>query len=687
MSRTLICLFVVILLTLSSQAIVLRSFTNQIVVNDSIPGQQRISYVYMLDNEYIVVAWYDQNVPTKIFFQIFDPVGVKIGNNKGGFETTTYARNFVTMLPGGKFALAIFSSSSLPTIYIYNYLGNLVAGPFTVSNVVASSITTINIAKLDDGNVAITWFSSSSNTINVVIMKIDGTKINEFNFTSANTKCGLVLESVDQNKFAMCWTNTVSTDIICRIYNTDGQNLIEFIPHQMAQCGAGYSMMLRRLLNNHIVLGYTYWPGSYKQYIYVFDLNGNMILGPTEVNSSDIQAKTHPNIALLSTGNFMFIYDYDTLTQSYIQEFSPSSNYTPVGNRFIVNTASGSLLSSYLHVTGLKRGGYACSYNAYTSLGAADFDIYLQVYYADESVTCSDLTITMKAQSQYSLTENFNNSITDDYMPAVKVRLYNVPSSGGFKTESGTAITTDPTSISSFYFASVTSGAFVFQYSAIDYYNNESTLCKLNINVCYESCETCVSVGNETNHLCTRCRATYLNMGNGNCYENCPVELTGKYYYNDVSTNTCKECSSPCQKCTAANKCTTCAIGFIKVDNLETDNCVSSCPAGYYSSGGSCVACHPLCSSCSGLSSNCSACISTAFLMPPNQCVSECPLGYGVNSSGQCVSCKSMNKYLYQNACVDSCPKGISNATLNLCNDIDIAPPSGIFSFIISTDL
>jgi hypothetical protein len=282
MSRKLICICVVILLTLTSQTTVLRSFTNQILVNDSIPGQQRLSYIYMLDNEYILVVFYDQNVPTKIFFQIFDPLGVKVGNNKGGLEASSTTRNFVAVLAGGKFALALISSS-LPSLYVYNYLGDLVAGPFTVSTVVASTNITINIVKLDNGNVAIAWYSSSSNTINVAIMKIDGTKINEFNFTSANIKCGLVLESVDQNRFAICWTNTVSTDIICRIYNTDGQYLIEFIPHQMAQCGAG-AMVLRRLLNNHIVLGYTYFPGSYKQYIYVFDLNGNMILGPTEVN-------------------------------------------------------------------------------------------------------------------------------------------------------------------------------------------------------------------------------------------------------------------------------------------------------------------------------------------------------------------------------------------------------------------
>jgi hypothetical protein len=664
-----------ILLTYTSQAIVLRTLPTQVVVNEDLTGQQIYNYIYMLDNEYIVIVWFNVEAPTKLYYQIYDPVGIKVGTNKS-IPTVASKRNFVVPITGSKFVLTNVTTTQ-PYIQIYDYLGNPVAGPYYITTP-TTFVDCLNIAKLDDGNLILGWIKDTQ-TISFAIMTLAGSVVNEFSYTAGGsyTVCALTIESTANNRFGACWQES-STNIQCKVYNTSGAILYSLVPHVQTICMQGYSMNLKRMVNDDLALAYNYTPSHKRIYIYAFNSNGTVKKPRTEVQAAfpgGNVIKQHPNIGLLSDGRFFISFDVMYApSQAYLQLMD--TTYQEVNSYIQINTST--KLSSYMAVTGTKRGGYAVSFNTETNLAKDDYDIVFQLYYGDETnVLCTNLTITMKTVSLYSLTNDFMNNISDDYMEGMKVKLGGIPSSGSFQTQSGTVITTDPMSIKSFNYSSGASGVFVIDYSAVDYYNNQSSVCKLTINVCYESCETCTSVGVDENHLCTSCKTDYPHsIGNANCYQTCPEELNGKFYYTQPLSNTCKECTSPCQKCSDANKCVTCATGFYKLENQDNNNCVSSCPTGYKISGTSCVAtdaltCGPLCSACSETAYNCSSCIEAAYFLSPNECRSDCPSGYDANSSRQCITCKSLGKYIDGDHCVDSCSKGIRDTTLNLCNETD----------------
>lgn len=188
---------------------------------------------------------------------------------------------------------------------------------------------------------------------------------------------------------------------------------------------------------------------------------------------------------------------------------------------------------------------------------------------------------------------------------------------------------------------------------------------------CFSGCEGCSG----TNTSCSSCQnGTFLSSNQCINSSSCPNGT-----YPNSLNNSCSSCLSPCDQCSTASVCLTCASGQYLVANNGTCVNRSQCPEGTF--GGSstsnnleCLQCDPTCLSCSLTSTNCTSC-STLFLQG-NSCVnsSQCSNGtFPDNSSQICAQCPStcslcsglslcqactLGYHLHGSTCVSNCPNG-----------------------------
>ncbi|CAK6978403.1 extracellular matrix protein FRAS1 [Scomber scombrus] len=210
---------------------------------------------------------------------------------------------------------------------------------------------------------------------------------------------------------------------------------------------------------------------------------------------------------------------------------------------------------------------------------------------------------------------------------------------------------------------------------------------------CHPTCRSCVG---PLSSDCLRClkpeevlllQSSHLQQGV------CTAGCSDNSFLDDMQT--CRECSSDCQRCTAdlqtgvGSVCLWCKVPRTW---LLGDHCVSHCPQGRYGWHGACMRCHPSCESCSGAGPLvCTSCPVNSVLLPSGVCATKCPLGYYDNGhrvcqacanqcltcdmSGVCTSCRDPTKVLLFGECqYDSCAhQYYLNATTRACRGM---PPS-----------
>ncbi|XP_042331835.1 proprotein convertase subtilisin/kexin type 6 [Sceloporus undulatus] len=106
------------------------------------------------------------------------------------------------------------------------------------------------------------------------------------------------------------------------------------------------------------------------------------------------------------------------------------------------------------------------------------------------------------------------------------------------------------------------------------------------------------------------------------CVNSCPPG-----YFGDSVQRRCRRCSRGCEACLGRshNSCMACKRGFYH--HLETNTCVTLCPAGFYSDDGQrrCQKCHQNCKKCIGEMDRCTVCkdgfslVNTAVLWGANR--------------------------------------------------------------------
>ena len=139
-------------------------------------------------------------------------------------------------------------------------------------------------------------------------------------------------------------------------------------------------------------------------------------------------------------------------------------------------------------------------------------------------------------------------------------------------------------------------------------------------------------------------------MANGSCNTCASDGLS-------IVNSLCVVCDPTCEKCTGteATQCTTCYYGTFFYP--EKNQCLRSCPAGYWeeASSSSCQLCYNStsssssfsCKTCSGGSNNeCLSCNAGTFLYPNTggQCLASCPEGYWEDdSTNTCSQCSDLD--------------------------------------------
>ena len=192
---------------------------------------------------------------------------------------------------------------------------------------------------------------------------------------------------------------------------------------------------------------------------------------------------------------------------------------------------------------------------------------------------------------------------------------------------------------------------------------NEGGVCRL----CDQQCEIAAGCVGPTSSDCTQCRNFTISNFFMNttamfdfCISSCP-----SLYYTEVSTNTCRPCSSEClDSCTGSTafNCNNCSGFTLRYDN-GTTKCVATCNPDpsqqmmYDDMDGVCQSCSPVCSITGGCfgpaPSECNGCrnytdTGVPFPTLDGACVAACPTAYYNNIDiNRCNSCNA-----------DSCPNG-----------------------------
>jgi proprotein convertase subtilisin/kexin type 5 len=163
---------------------------------------------------------------------------------------------------------------------------------------------------------------------------------------------------------------------------------------------------------------------------------------------------------------------------------------------------------------------------------------------------------------------------------------------------------------------------------------------------CSAQCSLCTSLQN-----CTQCKLPYFLL-NGQCSQNC---LSNQYSItvsiSSTSAKFCKDCLSPCDRCTSNTSCTHCESGYFLTSN---GSCVADCGDGYYGAitivGNetyrNCTPCSDIqCKICT--KDGCRECKNGSYLfgliqpsLTNGSCVADCPSGYYKDSSMIPFSCK-----------------------------------------------
>jgi hypothetical protein len=644
-------LFTLTILTLiSCTTVIKQKFTGvDELVEDIASTRAYYPHIVKLDNDYFVISYIDTN-SNKLYFQIYNPVGDKVGNNVQVGNSNCRFKRYIEALAANSFIIA-GSDSGLITAYIYDYQGNFIK-QFSVNNDMTGFLDTIDITRLDNSNVVISWNKDSNSVYYRIFTKYGNSVISSTLFLgSATAKRSHCVKGGANNIFALCWIMTSSpNDIVyCRIMNSTGGYVSGLLTVDTFPTASIDTMPLsiERTSSDDFVIVYSNDPSNYDMIFTIIDTAPSIIKSPTIVNSISGGFGT-PDVSALSTGGFVITYfglcassctKYNVYTQKY------NSSYNTVGSNIVipVNTSVHHLYSS---VAGLSNGGYAVTwYSNNQESGSSYGDVYFNLWYGDiTTITCQDVSIVLG--TSYSTTIDFASSITDDWVEGVSVKFNTLPTVGQLKLTTNGSLVAANTAYANdiLKFDSDTNyGSYSVIYTVTDYFGNVSSTCKLDIGICYSSCNTCTQVGNINNNKCLTCKPGYNSL-NSMCYSTCPTNYGGSKHYTNQSAGKCIQCTSPCDECTDQFSCTTCAAGFVLLPGVTSNNCGTNCPTGYWKDEvPSCQKCSSLCTACTTSATTCTSCIATAyFTKDKNQCSTVCPDGYATDGQKNCIICQNI---------------------------------------------
>ncbi|KRX07487.1 Insulin-like growth factor binding protein, N-terminal [Pseudocohnilembus persalinus] len=168
---------------------------------------------------------------------------------------------------------------------------------------------------------------------------------------------------------------------------------------------------------------------------------------------------------------------------------------------------------------------------------------------------------------------------------------------------------------------------------------------------CDSECYTCNGPSSKQCILCTSSPTQLYMHFDNQCYQNCP-----QGYFNDNTSKNCQICPTGCYTCSDLSTCSECIPGYY----LHNNNCLLTCPSGYYDNPdpyNSCDPCDTICNTCD--------------YTAPLQCTS-CNSGYFLYNN-YCVQCDDLlgfeNDPTDSTNCLEICGDGLVVSTQFECDD------------------
>jgi hypothetical protein len=662
----------ILLIFLSNSSIVLRSFGQEQLVNNVTTGGQTNPRMLELSNGYIVISFISSST---LYFNIFDKVGVKLTTtdvNVGGYATFGYSR--MVAFSDGTFIVAYIPQASKINCQIYDKNGNTVGSAVTSQSTVTIG-DSLELVKISDGSLILLWTTLVTASTNKIIKFL--------NISATGAALGSIMSVVDtadekssprilalsNTDFIICWKDKqagpVKEKICCEVWNPTGIQVTQYCNAELWNTdGAGYNYLSMSLMNNgSILLNYTYTNDIYQS---ILVRNGSSLTRPNaEVKVNSTTNRYSPDSTVLFDGSILLVFG--TGSDIYYQWFN-SSGATSGSNTklFIAETYT----QLYPNALALSRGAYAVAWQSNNQVTAGSgYDIWFQLYYPDDTgVTCLDNSTAFKTSDTLDLTSMF--SITDDYTTTTYAKFSVLPTLGTLLYNNFPIKTGNPYNTQYINYVSPDTGLLdTITYYPVDYYGNVgASTCKITVNICYSTCDSCSKSGSESDNACSTCKSGFYQLGTMCYIDSCPDEYNGVYYYTPSSGYQCAPCNDSCAKCSSSTQCTTCRAGYYILEGATSSNCVQTCPLNYYlSKDNICKPCSIYCITCTETSTNCQTCQPNALYLAPSQCLGKCPEGYIFNNVNECISCKSQGKYQYQNTCVNTCQTGMVPNLNNLC--------------------
>jgi hypothetical protein len=530
--------------------------------------------IAMLDNGGFALVWESRQQTYDIRGQIFDNNSQMVGSeiavlsSLAGDQTKPYAIN----IPGKNKFTFIWPDLTKDVIKmrLFDYSGNYVTDEITVSTVKSIGSSLIRGASNSLGNFFITWESNASGTTDVRgrFFNPDGTFLTDDILVNSTT------QSSQQQPVACSLTNTNfvsfyqsdhlgNQNVFFKIYDSVGNTILKETIVNAITSGDHGTPCCTGLTGGGFVIAYqtAYWQKLFDITYRIYNSDG------TPISTTDVKITTSASLLTSATklqnGGFALGYSMTSSNDVYFQAFAfdgtvifPETRVNVVTDYEQNMVKLGNFIDGRIVAT-------------WPSNNGTEWDVYYQIYnYIGDCYSFNKYT-----GINYFSQILFNNLSAD----ITTVQISTLTSKGNVLNVNQNALDNktfyQKTDI---YYKTATASDDSFYYIA----SIGDIPCKVDIFMCYSSCKTCEAKGSFEDHKCSSCLDTYYPLADRT--SQCFKKIQGPSgYYFDLIASVFSLCYKTCNTCTTQgddnnNNCSSCLQGYSPLPDKITQCVVSS---------------------------------------------------------------------------------------------------------------
>jgi hypothetical protein len=535
-----------ILLVLLCQVLTLKfqaKLSSDMLINPQVGKDQSNPIIATLSNGNFVVVWDSQETTQKALAQIFDSSLNKVGDEiyvgpTDGNETMPYVIDLRS-----KNRLVFFWQNRTAgeiNFRIYDYNGKPVAGTIKANTFNSRYIidyANIRVASTSSGNFLITWqivttsftdwdlrgrlFDSDGKPL-TDDFKVSDVNVNVKNFPSVCT--------LTNDNFVVAYHGRPSGSfkIYFKIYDPQAKTVIkpETIASGVNTSSDQINPYCTALTNGGFVIAYVtdYWARVSDLALVIFDKEGNRIKDQFRINT--VNAQPWVTVAPLATGGFVVTYS-STNDVVYYQVYSAD------GTSVFPETKAASATNPYYYK---QRSPFVSSFNDSSFIITWEFDYTSGIMRKAISMNLFEVASGDCVNLQVYSGRTPASQLFADISPIPTIMIKHEPENGTLVDSDGNQVDT----VQLYQMNKIFYKSNIYKNDSFYYVINKGEeTCRVDIVVCYSSCQTCSQTGDSLRHNCDSCPTSEgyypLNDSPSQCYLKTDIP---KGYEFDVNTNT-----------------------------------------------------------------------------------------------------------------------------------------------------